>query len=51
MMFIYRLSEDENITVGVIEAGAYDPDVAEINVPGMLLFAMVFSLQVIITED
>jgi hypothetical protein len=32
--FLCRLSEDPSIKVGVIEAGAYDPDVAQINVPG-----------------
>ena len=30
----HRLSEDPNTSVGVIEAGGYDKDVPEINVPG-----------------
>jgi hypothetical protein len=32
-----RLTEDPNVIVGVIEAGDWDPNVAEINVPGKCL--------------
>ena len=31
---LYRLSEDPNIVVGVIEAGEHHTDVPEINMPG-----------------
>lgn len=29
-----RLSENPSVVVGVIEAGEYDPNVPEINIPG-----------------
>lgn len=36
-VIIYSLSEDPNVTVGVLEAGGYHPDDPLIDVPGTSL--------------
>ena len=35
---IHSLTEDPNVTVGVIEAGEWEPDLPSINIPGAFSF-------------